>query len=81
MISNTLFSIVVVYLVWSNMKIKISVEGMNVNIVLNKEQINEFDLKWRSIGEESTLENFIVNDISDLVKNEIDNGLYGLFNY
>ena len=63
------------------MKIKIRVEWMNVNIVLNKEQINEFDLKWRSIGEESTLENFIVNDISDLVKNEIDNGLYGLFNY
>ena len=63
------------------MNIKISVNGMNVNIVLNKEQINEFDLKWRSIGEESTLENFIVNDISDLVKNEIDNGLYGLFNY
>ena len=63
------------------MKIKISVNGMNVNIVLNKEQINEFDLKWKSIGEESTLENFIVNDISELVKNEIDNGLYGLFNY
>ena len=63
------------------MKIKISVNGMNVNIVLNKEQINEFDLKWRTIGEESTLENFIVNDISELVRNEIDNGLYGLFNY
>jgi len=63
------------------MKIKISVEGMNVNIVLNKEQINEFDLKWRTIGEESTLENFIVNDISSLIENEIDNGLYGLFNY
>ena len=63
------------------MKIKISVNGMNVNIVLNKEQINEFDLKWRSIGEESTLENFIVNDISSLVENEIDNVLYGLFNY
>ena len=63
------------------MKIKISVEGMNVNIVLNKEQINEFDLKWSTIGEESTLENFIVNDISSLVENEIENGLYGLFNY
>ena len=63
------------------MKIKISVEGMNVNIVLNKEQINEFDLKWRCIGEESTLDNFIVNDISSLVENEIENGLYGLFNY
>ena len=62
------------------MNIKISVNGMNVNIVLNKEQINEFDLKWKSIGEESTLENFIVNDISELVRNEIDNGLYGLFN-
>ena len=54
---------------------------MNVNIVLNKEQINEFDLKWKSIGEESTLENFIVNDISSLIENEIENGLYGLFNY
>ena len=63
------------------MNIKISVEGMNVNIVLNKEQINEFDLKWRTIGEESTLENFIVNYISSLVENEIENGLYGLFNY
>ena len=63
------------------MNIKISVNGMNVNIVLNKEQINEFDLKWRSIGEESTLENFIVNDISDLIKNEIEDGEYGLFNY
>ena len=63
------------------MNIKISVEGMNVNIVLNKEQINEFENKWKSIGEESTLENFIVNDISSLVENEIENGLYGLFNY
>ena len=63
------------------MKIKISVEGMSVNVVLNKEEINEFENKWKSIGEESTLENFIVNDISELVRNEIDNGLYGLFNY
>ena len=63
------------------MNIKISVNGMNVNIVLNKEQINEFDLKWKSIGEESTLENFIVNDISSLIENEIEDGMYGLFNY
>ena len=63
------------------MNIKISVNGMNVNIVLNKEQINEFDLKWRTIGEESTLENFIVNDISSLIENEIEDGMYGLFNY
>ena len=63
------------------MNIKISVEGMSVNVVLNKEQINEFENKWKSIGDESTLENFIVNDISDLIKNEIEDGEYGLFNY
>ena len=63
------------------MNIKISVEGMSVNVVLNKEQINEFENKWKSIGEESKLENFIVNDISDLIKNEIEDGEYGLFNY
>ena len=27
------------------------------------------------------LENFIVQDIQDLVQSEIENGLYGLFNY
>ena len=63
------------------MNIKISVEGMSVNVVLNKEQINEFENKWKSIGEESTLENFIVNDISSLIENEIEDGMYGLFNY
>ena len=63
------------------MNIKISVNGMSVNVVLTKEQIEEYDLKFRTLGWESTLENFIVNDISELVKNEIDNGLYGLFNY
>ena len=50
-------------------------------IILSEEVINEFDLKWKSIGEESTLEQFISKDISYLISNEIDNGLYGLFNY
>ena len=50
-------------------------------IILSEEVINEFDLKWKSIGEESTLEQFICKDISYLISNEIDNGLYGLFNY
>ena len=48
---------------------------------LNKEQVEEFDLKRRTLDEEKNLEEFIVEDIQDLVQNEIDNGLYGMFNY
>jgi len=48
---------------------------------LNEEQVNEFDLKRRTINEEMSLEEFICQDISELVQNEIDNGLYGMFNY
>jgi len=48
---------------------------------LNKEQVEEFDLKRRTLDEEKNLEEFIVEDIQDLVQHEIDNGLYGLFNY
>ena len=50
-------------------------------VKLNEEQVNEFDLKRRTINEEMSLEEFICQDISELVQNEIDNGLYGMFNY
>mgnify|MGYP003326978348 CR=1 FL=1 len=49
-------------------------------VKLNEEQVNEFDLKRRTINEEMSLEEFICEDISELVQNEIDNGLYGMFN-
>jgi hypothetical protein len=48
---------------------------------LNKEQVEEFDLKRRTLEPDMDLENFIVQDISELVQAEIENGLYGLFNY
>ena len=48
---------------------------------LNKEQVEEFDLKRRTLNEEMSLEEFICEDIQDLVQSEIENGLYGLFNY
>ena len=63
------------------MLIKIVVGNKEVEIKLNEEVVNEFDLKYRTIGYESSLEDFIVNDISSLIVNEIDDGLYGLFNY
>ena len=63
------------------MIIKIKVGKKEVEIKLNEEVVNEFDLKYRTIGHESSLEEFISNDISSLIVNEIDDGLYGLFNY
>jgi|TARA_B100000123_G_scaffold189452_1_gene141367 hypothetical protein len=48
---------------------------------LNKEQVEEFDLKRRTLEPDMDLENFIVQDIQDLVQSEIENGLYGIFNY
>ena len=50
-------------------------------IILSDDVVKLFDEKYRSIGYESSLEEFISRDISDLIKNEIDDGLYGLFNY
>ena len=50
-------------------------------VYLNKEQVEEFDLKRRTLEPDMDLENFIVQDIQDLVQSEIENGLYGLFNY
>ena len=74
------------------MKIVINISKDNFNvgsfdenslreIILTEEQINEFDLKRRTLDENKSLEQFISEDIQDLVQNEIDNGLYGMFNY
>ena len=51
------------------------------SVELSKEVIEEFDLKRKTFNEEMSLEEFICEDIKELVDNEIDNGLYGMFNY
>ena len=51
------------------------------SVNLTEEQVNEFKNKQESLGVECGLEEFIVDDIAELVQHEIDNGLYGLFNY
>ena len=51
------------------------------SVDLSEETVNEFKLKRDSLEPDMDLENFIVQDIHSLVDNEIDNGLYGLFNY
>ena len=52
-----------------------------VTLDLDDKTIEEYKLKRDSIEPEERLEMFIVQDIKELVQNEIDNGLYGLFNY
>ena len=50
-------------------------------INLSDDVVKLFDEKYKSIGYESSLEEFISNDIKDLLMNEIEDGMYGLFNY
>ena len=52
-----------------------------VTLDLDDNTIEEYKLKRDSIEPDERLEMFIVQDIKELVQNEIDNGLYGLFNY
>ena len=64
------------------MKIVIEVGKFKEVIKLNDDVVNEFKLKRDSLDIDCELEDFIVDDISSLISNEIDNGLYGnLFNY
>ena len=51
------------------------------SVDLSEETVNEFKLKRDSLEPDMSLEEFIVQDVQDLVESEIENGLYGLFNY
>ena len=63
------------------MKIVIKVGKFEKVIKLSDDEVNEFKLKRDSLDIDCELEDFIVDDISSYVENEIDNGLYGIFNY
>ena len=63
------------------MKIVIEVGKFKEVIKLSDDVVNEFKLKRDSLDIDCDLEDFIVDDVSSLVSNEIENGLYGLFNY
>lgn len=51
------------------------------SVDLSEETVHEFKLKRDSLEPDMSLEEFIVQDVQDLVESEIENGLYGLFNY
>ena len=50
-------------------------------IKINESDLEEFRLKRDSLEPDMDLEDFIIHDITSLIENEIDNGLYGIFNY
>ena len=50
-------------------------------VKISESDLDEFRLKRDTLEPDMDLENFIIHDITSLVDNEIDNGLYGLFNY
>ena len=51
------------------------------SVDLSEETVNEFKLKRDSLEPDMSLEEFIVQDIEELVQLEIEDGMYGLFNY
>ena len=51
------------------------------SVHLTDKQVKEFQMKQESLQVECGLEEFIVDDIAELVQHEIDNGMYGMFNY
>ena len=63
------------------MIIEIKVGNSLKEIVLKMSDVNEFQMKWESIGDEVSLDEFISNDIKELLVSEIEDGKYGLFNY
>jgi len=73
------------------MKIKIQIDTGFVSeggsgakwkmVNLSEKDLDEFRLKRDTLEPDMDLENFIVQDISELVSTEIEDGLYGLFNY
>ena len=50
-------------------------------VKINESDLEEFRLKRDSLEPDMDLANFIIHDITSLIENEIDNGLYGMFNY
>ena len=63
------------------MIIEIKVGNSLKQIVLKMSDVNEFQMKWESCGDEVSLDEFISNDIKELLVSEIEDGKYGLFNY
>ena len=63
------------------MKVIIRVNNAIEVVHLSKDKVDQFKNKQESLDIECTIEEFIADDLAELLQHEIDNGKYGLFNY
>jgi len=62
--------------------LKIELDGVTREVVLGSDEMKEFTTKFQTIGFENSLQQFIVNDIGDLLENELYETQFNqLFNY
>lgn len=62
--------------------LKLELDGVTKEVVLGQDELKQFKTKFETIGFESSIEQFIVNDLGDLLENEIyETHSNQLFNY
>ena len=62
--------------------LKLELDGVTKEVVLGQDELKEFTTKFETIGFENSLEQFIVNDLGDLLENELYETQFNqLFNY
>ena len=61
--------------------LKLELDGVTKEVVLGQDELKEFTTKFDTIGFENSLEQFIVNDLGDLLENELYDNQSQLFNY
>jgi len=62
--------------------LKIELDGVTREVVLGSDEMKEFTTKFQTIGFENSLQQFIVNDIGELLESQLyETNMNKLFNY
>jgi hypothetical protein len=63
------------------MKLKFEINNISVILELDNEDVKEWKMKRDEFEPNKSIEEFICEDVRELVNSEIEDGKYGLFNY
>ena len=62
--------------------LKIELDGVTRQVILGSDEMKEFTTKFQTIGFENSLQQFIVNDIGELLESQLyETNMNKLFNY
>lgn len=61
--------------------LKLELNGKVREIVLGGDELKQFKNKFQDIGLENSIEEFIINDLGELLENELYDNQSQLFNY